>query len=873
MSEKNVEIVEMKNDGNRKSITLKVGDELFENLVPQKAIGTGTVMNRYDPTTRMIFDPYTSTTTPYSTAIKLPTDPHEIIQLAMMLYFNDPIVGTVIDLMVDICGSGFENECEDENVKKFYDNWCKQINMDEVLQWIFLEFFRTGNVTVYKSMNDVKPTKKGRKSSKLSGKKFPTGYTVLNPLLVKIEGSLLFNSQIVSIKIPEELKRLVRKSNLTDEEKELLQLIPVEIIKGIRANKDTISLDQKLVSRITRKKQPYERYAIPAHHRCFEPCIYKQKLRKMDISTIEGLVNQLITVTIGNDEYPATDAQLKAIAELFKTPNKAYCWAAGTKILMADYTEKNIEDIEVGDEVITHLGNKTKVLSTHIRPQIGEGRKIKVLGQDRMLDMTWDHKLFAVKKYQSNINSVPKIQVLKAHELEIGDLLLKPLIKQTVDNYILVPITDIITYNSTDPAYGFFVEAEEHSYIANNIASKNTLFFNHTLQVRFHKPEGIETLNQEKYKQVNDDILMGLGITRVLLDGQGSNFSTAWVSILALLTRLERARHQVKRWLESEYEKIADDNGFFTYPTVRFDKLSLREDAYVKNVILALYDRGLLSAETVLTDTGYKVDVEAERKKDEKKELKDLFVPPQLPFSGKQPGPTNQGRPNSPGGDNNYTPRKVSSDPGGNQPKLKSAKGAISEDSLNTYINYYENELMSIYEQTKLKIKDIENNEEDEERKKQLIIITLITFASVLNSIGNYVIKEVFELSYTDISDNIADEAYTNAIGFLEQWHNEYSNKFAQDLNEKILSGDNIDDVFNRELYRVKMFAREGVLMADMKGKIASNKSIGKTKVTWKSALLTNTCAVCIERHNKVYDIDDVPMDHPNGHCWLEFLD
>src|SRR3972149_6559577 len=44
----------------------------------------------------------------------------------------------------------------------------------------------------------------------------------------------------------------------------------------------------------------------------------------------------------------------------------ANCFVPGTGILMADGTIKNIEDIEVDDEVITHLGNKRKVVKTFI---------------------------------------------------------------------------------------------------------------------------------------------------------------------------------------------------------------------------------------------------------------------------------------------------------------------------------------------------------------------------------------------------------------------------------------------------------------------------------------------------------------------------
>lgn len=1136
IEENNYQIVGMNTDGDQKSITLKINNsEYFDKMIKQQSIGTGTVYNRYDPISRSFNESYTSTNTPYSKAITLPEDPHEIIKLAMILYWNDPIVGTVIDLMVDICSSGFQNECDDNKVKKFYDEWCKKVDMYEVLQWIFLEYFRTGNVYIYKSMNEQKEVnKKGRKTPKLGGKKYPTGYTVLNPLVTYVDGSLMFNKEIISVKLTQELKDFIRDYKNT----ELISLIPNEIIEAVRSGSgDKIPLDSELVNRITRKKQPYERYAIPGHHRCFEPCLYKQKLRLMDISTIEGLINQLITVTIGDKDFPATDQQLKAVAELFKTPTKAYCWAAGTKILMADYSEKNIEDINTGDEVITHLGNKTKVLNTHIRPQIGEGRKIKVLGQDRVLDMTHDHRLFVIKKsdmrcpyrkkddgkdhvcwasiyvtesknkpciYCKN-KPVPEIKKIKAYELEKGDFLLTPLtnikscqtkinyeeyvgfepkklnkeyeitpdfmrllgyfaaegnykgnngkkyqglcftfhkdeisliddvkkilkdifglhsyvyspknsnvsvvhvcsyelaylylnligeysygkelnnsliqidpelqlhfvagfcsgdgntidktyiyngkairrtslsfitvseklarqcvkmlernmLKPTIkqrkptnnekwningkrigyvvslfeedvkiinslmldkqietktrkftrriiwDNYILSPITNIITYNSTDKAYGFFVEAEEHSYIANGIASKNTIFWNHTLDLKFHRPEGIETLNQDKYAQVNDDILMGLGITRVLLDGQGANFSTAWVSILALLERLEGAREQVKRWLEKEYEKIAKDNGFSVFPTVRFDKLSLREDSFIKNIILAMYDRGLLSGETVLTDTGYKVDVEKERLKGEKK----IFgQPPTLPFSGTQPGPKNQGRPSSPG-DNNYTEREVKSDPGGNKPKQK-AKSSIDQDILYKYINYYETELNNLYNNTKLKIEQVNNSDDDEESKKHKISMAIVAFGISLSSLGFIVMGEVYDLVYRDVNYDINNNIYAEKLNFLKTWHDEYVNKFTSDITEQIKDR-LVWEVFDSNLYRIGMFAREGVMMANMQGNVAGNKSIGKTRAIWKCAFTSTTCAICIDRNNVVYDIDEIPIDHPNGHCWLEFI-
>ncbi|MER2007919.1 MAG: hypothetical protein ABS939_10780, partial [Psychrobacillus sp.] len=519
-------IVEKKDLGNgRKQVTFKVdandinkylsGDS--SDSIEEFQIGKGSVKSRYQPTQNDYLQQFNSNTKSYTQALTTPTDPHEKIRLANELYFKEPIIGTVIDMMVDFSASGFNHECEDKEVKKIYDKWAKDIRLQEVVEHIFLEYYRSGNVSIYRSDKNAKVTKTTKTNKDTSKKEysFPAGYSVLNPTHVVIEGPLLFNNETAFLKLNEDLIKMTKEGDQA-----IQKLIPDEVKKAVRSGKGMILLDPKLYSRITRKKQPYERYATPFLERVFEPILYKQKLRMMDMATIDGLINQLVTVTVGNDEYPASDDDLEAIAELFQTPNKAY-----------------------------------------------------------------------------------------------------------------------------------------------------TVFWNHTLEVTFHKPEGIDTLTADKYKQVNDDILAGLGVSRVLIDGQGSNFSTAWVSILSLIERLDNTRDKVVDWLESEYKRIADENGFTSAPKVRFNKMNLREDNYIRDVLLAMYDRGLIDEEDLLKETGRDYESVLQMKKRNKKNS-ELFLPPEQPFQGGQTGP-NDGKPTGPN-ENKMKDRDSSPEQNsGNTPKSK----------------------------------------------------------------------------------------------------------------------------------------------------------------------------------------------------------
>jgi hypothetical protein len=343
---------------------------------------------------------------------------------------------------------GFENDVDDEAIKAFYDQWVFDVRLEEVLEWIFLDFFKVGHVTTYKVLANyeprvsyITPGKVPKKSVKKTtgdydenaAKKkiwskghLPVAYTVLNPLLVSITGNLLFDKVAITLSPPSELIALLKKdkSELSEDEKELLKVLPPDLKRAIENNEE-YKLDSRLVGQITYRKQPYERYARPRIGRIFDTLEYKKSLKEADISTLDGITNYILKITVGNDEYPVTDqAQLETVAKLFDTPGKSF-------------------------------------------------------------DVVW----------------------------------------------------------------------------------------NHTLEVeKIVSPEIENILGQEKYGQVNDDMTIGLAISRALIDGGGDlNGSEIDLLIKGLMTEIHYARKQVTRWLYREYQQIAEVQGFDRFPKIRWD--------------------------------------------------------------------------------------------------------------------------------------------------------------------------------------------------------------------------------------------------------------------------------------------------------------
>lgn len=265
---------------------------------------------------------------------------------ATQYYYTEPLVGSSVNLLANLALKGFENDIDDANIKNFYDAWTFDVNFLELLEWIFLDFFKVGHVTTYKVLAKYEPrvsyisplpgkkiTKKAENSKETAAKKniwskghLPVSYTVLNPLLVNITGNLLFDKVSTTISLPQELNELLKKSqsDMTQEERDLIKALPSDL-KAAVVKGGEYTLDSRLVGHITYRKQPYERYAKPRSSRIFDSIEYKNALRMADLSTLDGISNYILKVTIGNDEYPVTSQEeLEAVAQLFNTPSKSF---------------------------------------------------------------------------------------------------------------------------------------------------------------------------------------------------------------------------------------------------------------------------------------------------------------------------------------------------------------------------------------------------------------------------------------------------------------------------------------------------------------------------------------------------------------------
>lgn len=302
----------------------------------------------------------------------------EQFENAINYYKTVPELGATINLLAGLSAKGFEHDIDDENIKNFFDVWAFDVKFHELVDWIYLDFFKYGHVTTYKVLAKYEPrvshlspipgqkikTGKKQKATGESGAKkniwskghLPVSYTVLNPLLVNIEGNLLFDKVSVKLTPPPELTELLKKptAEQTEEEKALIKALPSDLKAAAEAGGE-FQLDPRLVGFVTYRKMPYERYANPRSLKLFDSIEYKKSLRQADLSTLDGITNYILKITIGNDDYPVvTQDELEAVSQLFNTSGKSFDVVWNHTLKVEKIVSPEIGDI-LGQEKYTQV--------------------------------------------------------------------------------------------------------------------------------------------------------------------------------------------------------------------------------------------------------------------------------------------------------------------------------------------------------------------------------------------------------------------------------------------------------------------------------------------------------------------------------------
>ena len=305
----------------------------------------------------------------------------EAIELCQKAYANISVFRNAVDIMSEFANTELFLEGGTKKSRKFFEEWFKKINLTNLKDQYFREYYRSGNIFLYRidgkfKVDDFVDLVKSINPSTTIENKVPIRYILMNPYDVVATRASSFNDGAYE-KILSEYEMARLQNPTTEEDKEIFEALPPDVKKSVKQgsyNTDglKIKLDPEKVSYSFYKKQDYEPFAIPFGYPVLEDINAKLELKKMDQAITRTVENVILLITMGAepDKGGISSHNINAMQGLFKNESVG-------RVLVSDYTTK--ADFVIPDLNKVLGSEKYKVLNEDIK----QGLQNVVVGEEK----------------------------------------------------------------------------------------------------------------------------------------------------------------------------------------------------------------------------------------------------------------------------------------------------------------------------------------------------------------------------------------------------------------------------------------------------------------------------------------------------------
>ena len=322
------------------------------------------------------------------------------IELCQKAYANISVFRNAIDVMSEFANSGIYLEGGTKSSRDFVYKWFERINLWNLKDQYFREYYRSGNIFLYRvdgkfSKTDFdKITKIYGSSLSLKPGKLPVKYILLNPYdIVAKNGSSFDNGLYEKILSQYDIERL--KSPKTEYDKQVFESLDVDIKEqilkgGYNSDGVKVKLDPAHLVYSFYKKQDYEPFAIPFGYPVLDDINFKLELKQIDQAICRTIENVILLITMGAepDKGGINPRNMEAMQNLFKNESVG-------RVLVSDYTTK-------AQFVIPDIGKvvgpaKYEVINNDIR----DGLQNVIVGDERYSNTQVKAKIFLERLEES----------------------------------------------------------------------------------------------------------------------------------------------------------------------------------------------------------------------------------------------------------------------------------------------------------------------------------------------------------------------------------------------------------------------------------------------------------------------------------------
>lgn len=178
-------------------------------------------------------------------------------------------------------------------------------------------------------------------------------------------------------------------------------------------------------------------------------------------------------------------------------------------------------------------------------------------------------------------------------------------------------INTLFLWKLGDHEKGLIPQMEDFERLADMLkapASTLNVLWNSAIDCEVKQANIREIFDPSRWEGLRREVTAQFGITQSVITGEGGNFSSSFISVQGLLEKLQSIRDMlVEEWLLQEVMIIHKALGFRKLPRVRFGQMSLRDKNAENTFLVALYDRGIISDETLYETVEKDKEIERDR--------------------------------------------------------------------------------------------------------------------------------------------------------------------------------------------------------------------------------------------------------------------
>lgn len=270
---------------------------------------------------------------------------NDAIRLTQKCYYNFSVYRSVIDVMTEFSSNKIFLREGNNKSRDFFDQLFKKVNILNLQERFFREYYRSGNVFLYRfestpQTEDLSKLNKAYNTSVAKNLILPAKYIILNPVDIVAGGNISFaSSRFFKNLNGYEVDRL--KDPKTQEDRDFLASLPANFIEDIKSSgigtRPMIPLENKNVYAIFYKKQDYEPLAVPMGFPVLKDINYKEEMKEIDMAISRTTHRVILLVTMGfedkNGNYMVDKKTIDATHALFESESVG-------KTLVADFTTK-----------------------------------------------------------------------------------------------------------------------------------------------------------------------------------------------------------------------------------------------------------------------------------------------------------------------------------------------------------------------------------------------------------------------------------------------------------------------------------------------------------------------------------------------------